>query len=73
MSARTVVPCRADAERAAAALADVGVSRVVLFGSVARGGATERSDIDLAAMGLRFPAGGRLGGAHGKAKRGPSQ
>ena len=50
MSARTVVPCRADAERAAAALADVGVSRVVLFGSVARGEATERSDIDLAAI-----------------------
>lgn len=50
MSARTMVPCRADAERAAAALADVGVSRVVLFGSVARGEATERSDIDLAAI-----------------------
>lgn len=40
MSARTMVPCRADAERAAAALAEVGVSRVVLFGSVARGGRT---------------------------------
>lgn len=50
MPARTVVPCRADAERAAAALAEVGVSRVVLFGSVARGEATERSDIDLAAI-----------------------
>ena len=44
------VPSRADAERAAAVLADVGVSRVVLFGSVARGDATERSDIDLAAI-----------------------
>ena len=50
MSVRTVAPCRADAERAAAALADVGVSRVVLFGSVARGDATERSDIDIAAI-----------------------
>ena len=44
------VPCRADAERAAAALADAGVGRVVLFGSVARGKATIRSDIDLVAI-----------------------
>lgn len=50
MTARRAVPCRADAERAAVALADVGVSRVVLFGSAARGDATERSDIDLAAI-----------------------
>ena len=50
MPVGTAVPCRADAERAAAALADAGVSRVVLFGSVARGDATERSDIDLAAI-----------------------
>ena len=50
MPVRTVVPGRAAAERAAAALVDVGVSRVVLFGSVARGDATERSDIDLAAI-----------------------
>lgn len=50
MTARIAVPRRADAERAAAALADAGVSRVVLFGSVARGDATERSDIDLAAI-----------------------
>lgn len=50
MPVRTAVPCRADAERAAAVLADAGVSRVVLFGSVARGDATERSDIDLAAI-----------------------
>ena len=45
-----VVPVRADAERAAAALSDAGVGRVVLFGSVARGEATERSDIDLMAV-----------------------
>ena len=44
------VPCRADAERAAAALADAGVGRVVLFGSVARGKATICSDIDLVAI-----------------------
>ena len=43
-------PGRADAERAAAALMSAGVSRVVLFGSVARGEATGRSDIDLVAI-----------------------
>ncbi len=43
------VPVRADAERAAAALAEAGVGRVVLFGSVARDEANERSDIDLMA------------------------
>ena len=43
-------PGWADAERAAAALVDAGVARVVLFGSVARGDATERSDIDLMAI-----------------------
>ena len=43
-------PDRAAAERAAAALADAGVARVVLFGSVARGDAGERSDIDLLAI-----------------------
>ena len=43
-------PGRADAERAAAALISAGVSRVVLFGSVARGEATGRSDIDLVAI-----------------------
>ncbi len=43
-------PTLADAERAAAALAGAGVGRVVLFGSVARGDATERSDIDLVAI-----------------------
>ena len=43
-------PNRSDAERAAAALMSAGVSRVVLFGSVARGEATGRSDIDLVAV-----------------------
>ena len=43
-------PDRAAAERAAAALADAGVARVVLFGSVASGDAGERSDIDLLAI-----------------------
>lgn len=43
-------PVRADAERAAAALAEAGAARVVLFGSVARGEADERSDIDLMAV-----------------------
>ena len=43
-------PGLADAERAAAALAEAGAGRVVLFGSVARGDATERSDIDLVAI-----------------------
>ena len=50
MTETVVVPVRADAERAAAALSDAGVGRVVLFGSVARGEATERSDIDLMAI-----------------------
>lgn len=43
-------PCRADAQRAAEALVSAGVGRVVLFGSVARGDATEFSDIDLVAI-----------------------
>ena len=43
-------PELADARRAAAALADAGVARVVLFGSVARGDATAHSDIDLMAI-----------------------
>ncbi len=43
-------PTLPDAERAAAALAEAGAGRVVLFGSVARGEATERSDIDLVAI-----------------------
>ena len=45
-----IAPGRADAERAAVALAGAGVGRVVLFGSVARGEADERSDIDLMAI-----------------------
>ena len=44
------VPTIADARRAAETLAAAGVGRVVLFGSVARGEATERSDIDLVAI-----------------------
>lgn len=43
-------PTIEDARRAAEALAAAGVGRVVLFGSVARGAATERSDIDLVAI-----------------------
>lgn len=43
-------PELADARRAAAVLADAGVARVVLFGSVARGDATECSNIDLMAI-----------------------
>ena len=50
MSRVSIAPELADARRAAAALADAGVARVVLFGSVARGDATERSDIDLMAI-----------------------
>ena len=45
-----IAPGRAAAERAADALAAAGVGRVVLFGSVARGDAGERSDIDLVAI-----------------------
>lgn len=43
-------PTVADARRAATALADAGVSRVLLFGSVASGTAGEHSDIDLVAI-----------------------
>lgn len=50
VSRAAAVPGRAEAELAAAALADAGVARVVLFGSVARGEATEHSDIDLMAI-----------------------
>ena len=46
----TAAPTIADARRAAEALAAEGVARVVLFGSVAHGEATERSDIDLIAI-----------------------
>ena len=47
---RAAVPTLADAQRAADSLAAAGVGQVVLFGSVARGDATERSDIDLIAI-----------------------
>ena len=47
---RRAAPSLADARRAASALVTLGVGRVVLFGSVARGEATERSDIDLVAI-----------------------
>lgn len=50
MPANAKVPSRADAERAAALLVSAGVSRVVLFGSVAREEATEDSDVDLVAI-----------------------
>ena len=43
-------PTRLDARRAAQELAAAGASRVLLFGSVARGDAGERSDIDLVAV-----------------------
>ena len=43
-------PIRADAERAAAALIGAGASKVLLFGSVARGDAGPLSDIDLVAI-----------------------
>lgn len=45
-----VSPSVADAERAAAVLADAGVSQVMLFGSVALGEQTPGSDIDLVAI-----------------------
>lgn len=50
MPANTNIPSRADAERAAALLVSAGVSRVMLFGSVARGEAAEDSDLDLVAI-----------------------
>lgn len=43
----SAAPTIEDARRAALALTKTGAGRVVLFGSVARGAATERSDIDL--------------------------
>ena len=45
-----MAPTIEDARRAAEALAADGAGRVVLFGSVARGDATEHSDIDLVAI-----------------------
>lgn len=44
------VPTTHDARRAADAIAGVGVRRVLLFGSVAHGRASPRSDIDLVAI-----------------------
>ena len=43
-------PSLVDAEAAAAALIEAGVAEVLLFGSVARGTATDDSDIDLVAI-----------------------
>ena len=43
-------PSMADAEKAAGAVAGVGVSEVLVFGSVARGEAGPHSDIDLVAV-----------------------
>ena len=43
-------PGMADAKRAADALVDAGVGRVLVFGSVARGDASKDSDIDLVAI-----------------------
>lgn len=43
-------PTRADAERAAEELAAAGAGQVLLFGSLARGDADPRSDIDLVAI-----------------------
>ena len=45
-----VAPTRTDAEAAARELVDAGASRVLLFGSVARGEAGAASDIDLVAV-----------------------
>lgn len=50
MPANAKIPSRVDAERAAALLVSAGVSRVLLFGSVAREEATEDSDVDLVAI-----------------------
>ena len=48
--ARTAVPTRADARRAADALSAIGARQVLLFGSVARGDPSPESDIDLVAV-----------------------
>lgn len=50
MSEAVKVPGRVDAERAAALLVSEGAGKVLLFGSVARGEASEESDIDLVAI-----------------------
>ena len=48
--ARTAVPTRADARRAADALSAIGARQVLLFGSVAQGEPNLESDIDLVAV-----------------------
>ena len=48
--ARAAVPTRADALRAADALAAIGARQVLLFGSVAQGDTNLESDIDLVAV-----------------------
>ncbi len=48
-----------DARRAASALADAGVGRVLVFGSVVLGGATSLSDIDLVAIDTDLEYSGR--------------
>lgn len=50
--AESAARARTHAEVAAVALSALGVRRVVLFGSLARGTFGERSDIDLAVEGL---------------------
>ena len=50
VSATVAVPTVDDARRAADVLAAAGAGRVLLFGSVSRGAATEHSDIDLVAI-----------------------
>ena len=47
---RSAVPTRADARRAADALAAIGARQVLLFGSVAQGDPNLESDIDLVAV-----------------------
>ncbi len=47
---RATIPTREDAVRAATAIAEMDAARVLLFGSVAAGTATARSDIDLVAV-----------------------
>lgn len=49
-AAAATAPTIENARRAAVALAKTGAGRVVLFGSVARGASTDRSDIDLIAI-----------------------
>ena len=50
MTGLAQVPTADDARRAAEVLLQAGVGTVLLYGSVARGDATEHSDIDLIAI-----------------------